>query len=148
MTLVGKHYSMHDLIQGAIAAKAAPTVHAVIAAECIRLGVGRKDYRNVIMKAYKKIRDAINWKDAPGAEFCPRWDHMKDRIYSELAKGPNSALHTKKPDWKVADEGCVWTEVDLYIAERLIAYRKNLPSTYQDHLKNIEKNKCSLAIYE
>ena len=137
VTLVGKTYSMHDLIQGAIAVKAAPRVHAVIAAECIRLGIGRNDYRNVIMKEYNKIRDAIKWKDAPGAVFCPKWDHMKSMVYSELSKGQNSALHTQKPDWSRGDEGCVWTEVDLYIAERLIAYRKHLPSTYQAHLKNI-----------
>jgi hypothetical protein len=123
VTIVGEEYSLERLVRGAIAVKAAPTIHAVIADEVIRLGVGRREYRKVVRPMYNKIRDAIGWEDRPGATLCPKWGTMKDTVVEELNKGPNKAVHKKKPDWKSGGTGCVWTEVDLYLAERLIAYR-------------------------
>ena len=137
VTIVGEEYSLTALIKAATAAKAAPTIHAVIADECIRLGVGRREYRRVVVRMYNKIRDAIGWVDKPGARFCPKWSRMKKRIHKELAKGPNKAVHTKEPEWPSGGTGCVWTEVEIYLAERLIAYRAELPVTYREHLKTI-----------
>ena len=79
VTIVGKTCSLKELIHAATTAEAAPQVHAVIADECIRLRVGRREYTKVIVPAYRKIRDAIKWVDVPGAEFCPRWGDMKKR---------------------------------------------------------------------
>ena len=137
LKIVGEQYSMHRLIQDAIAAKALPEVHLVIRDECIRLGVGRDEYRSVVVPLFNRIRNAIGWKDKGGIRFCPKWYRMKRLIHAEYTTGPNKALHIAAPDWKNRDEGCVWTEVDIYLAERLIAYRNELPSTYQTHLKTI-----------
>ena len=128
---------MKQLIQSAIASKAAPTVHAVIADEVIRLGIGRREYRAVVVPLYRRIRDAIGWVDSPSAEFCPKWREMKKLVGIELRKGPNKAIHTKKPDWSSGGAGCVWTEVELYLAERLVEYKDVLPQTYKTHLKTI-----------
>ena len=137
VTIVGEQYSLHRLIRGAIAVKAAPAIHAVIADEVIRLGVGRNEYRKVVKPLYNRIRDAIGWVDTPGALFCPKWGVMKDTVTKELSKGPNKAVHKTKSNWKSGGTGCVWTEVDVYLAERLVAYRSELPSTYRMHLKTI-----------
>ena len=137
VTIVGKTCSLKELIHAATTAEAAPQVHAVIADECIRLRVGRREYTKVIVPAYRKIRDAIKWVDVPGAEFCPRWGDMKKTIDCELAKGVNKGVHTVKPTWRAGGLGCVWTEVDVYIAERMIAYRSKLPTTYRNHLETI-----------
>ena len=59
VTIVGEEYALKDLIKAATAAKAAPTVHAVIADECIRLGIGRQEYRRVVVPMYNKIRNSI-----------------------------------------------------------------------------------------
>ena len=130
---------MQKLIASAIATKAAPTVHAVIADECIRLGVGRREYRNVIMPTYNRIRDAIGWKDTRGATFCPKWRVMKAKVHIEMKKGPNKAIHIMEPNWHKRGLGCVWTQADIYLAERLIAYRSKLPQTYRDHLKTLAR---------
>lgn len=106
-----------------MAAKAAPEIHAVIRDECIRLGVGRTEYRAVVKSLFNRIRNAIGWMDVKGAIFCPGWEVMKNMIHVEHETGPNKAVHTKKPDWRNSGDGCVWTEVDIYLAERLIAYR-------------------------
>ena len=136
--LFGEDYSMKTLISAAIAAKAVPEIHAVIRDECIRLGVGRREYRGVVMPLFSRIRKAIGWKDVKGARFCPKWGAMKIDVHKHRKEtGPNKAVHIKKPDWRVGGEGCVWAEVDLYLAERLIAYRAKLPAVYQTHLKTI-----------
>ena len=49
VTICDNQYNMKQLIQSAIAAKAAPVVHAVIADEVIRLGIGRREYRAVVV---------------------------------------------------------------------------------------------------
>ena len=139
VTICGNQYNMKQLIQSAIAAKAAPVVHAVIADEVIRLGIGRREYRSVVVPLYRRIRDAIGWVDSKAAQFCPRWRQMKKIVQIELRKGPNKAIHTKKADWRSGDAGCVWTQVELYLAERLVAYRDVLPQTYQEHLKTIAR---------
>ena len=135
--LFGEDFNMKDLIQASIAAKATTEVHAVIRDEVIRLGVGRKDYRNVVVPLFNRIRDAMEWKDRKGVTFCPKWSVMRVMVHSEYKTGPNKGLHIKTPDWRNGDEGCVWNEVDIFLAERLIAYRKELPSTYRTHLKTI-----------
>ena len=135
--ILGDDYSMGALITAAIAAKAAPEIHSVIRDECIRLGVGRREYRGVVVRLFTRIRKAIGWKDVKGSEFCPKWGVMKKMMHNEYETGPNKAVHTKKPDWRVGGDGCVWTEVELYLAERLIAYRAKLPAIYQTHLKTI-----------
>ena len=135
--IVGDDHTMGDLLTAAVAAKAAPEIHAVIRDECIRLGVGRREYRAVVVPLFTRIKQAIGWKDVKGTEFCPKWGDMKKIIHNEYETGPNKAVHTLKPDWRVGGEGCVWTEVDLYLAERLIAYRAELPAMYQTHLKTI-----------
>ena len=139
VTIVGKEYDMKQLILNSIAVKAAPIIHAVIADEVIRLSVGRKEYVKVVVPLFNRIRDAIGWTDHPGAVFCPKWTAMKILVHKEMDKGPNKAIHVKKPDWRAGDTGCVWTEVDLYLAERLITYRETLPATYNAHLKTIAR---------
>ena len=134
---MGKDYDMQQLIKSAMASKAAPIVHAVIAEEVIRLGVGRQEYRKVVVPLFEKIRDAIGWVDSKGACFCPTWYLMKELVQAELKKGPNKATHTLKPSWRSGETGCVWTQVDEYIAERLIAWRAELPDIYRQHLKTI-----------
>lgn len=121
--ILGKDCSMEDLITASIAAKATPKIHNVIRDECIRLGVGRKEYREIVVPLFNRIRDAIKWKDVKGARFCPKWGDMKKLVHTEYKTGPNKAVHMQEPDWCRGGEGCVWTEVDLYLAERLIAYR-------------------------
>ena len=64
---------------------------------------------------------------------------MKKIVQIELRKGPNKAIHTKKADWCSGTAGCVWTQVELYLAERLVAYRDVLPQTYKEHLKTITR---------
>ena len=135
--IVGEKHSMHKLIRASIAVKAAPEVHAVIRDEVIRLGVGRDEYRHVVKPLFNRIRKAIGWVDVKGATFVPKWEIMKAMIHVEYKKGPNKGTHTVKPDWSNGDEGSVWTEVDIYLAERLIAYRNELPSTYRTHQKTI-----------
>ena len=137
MQIVGESHSLDQLIRASIAAKAAPAVHAVIADECIRLGVGRREYRKVVVPLFNRIRDAIRWKDTKGSKFCPGWETMKKMKMNKLQSGPNKAVHTFKPEWGSRALGCVWTEVELYLAERLIAYRAELPSTYRQHLTTI-----------
>ena len=137
LKIVGEQYSMHRLIRDSIAVKAMTEVHLVIRDECIRLGVGRREYRAVVVPLFNRIRDAIGWKDTSGITFCPKWHQMKRMVHIEYKNGPNKALHVVKPDWNNGDEGAVWTEVDIYLAERLIAYRNDLPSTYRTHLKTI-----------
>ena len=137
LKIVGEQYSMQRLIRDAIAAKALPEVHLVIRDECIRLGVGRREYRAVVVPLFNRIQDAIGWKDKKEITFCPKWERMKRMVHLEYKNGPNKALHVATPDWKNCDEGCVWTEVDVYLAERLIAYRNELPSTYRTHLQTI-----------
>ena len=44
---------MKQLIQSSIAAKTAPVVHTVIADEVIRLGIGRREYRAVVVPLYE-----------------------------------------------------------------------------------------------
>ena len=139
VTICGNQYNMKQLIQSAIAAKAAPVVHAVIADEVIRLGIGRREYRTVVVPLYKRIRDAIGWVDSTAVRFCPKWRQMKKIVQIELRKGPNKAIHTKKADWCSGTAGCVWTQVELYLAERLVAYRDVLPQTYKEHLKTITR---------
>ena len=136
--IVGKDYTLTELILASTAATATPMVHSVIADECIRLGVSRDGYRNVVRPAYNRIRDAIKWVDAPGALFCPKWGDMKIMMDKEMRKGPNKGVHTMKPNWRVGGDGCVWTEVNVYIEERLIAYRSQLPDTYRNHLRTID----------
>ena len=58
-------------------------------------------------------------------------------VHAEYETGPNQGVHTVNPDWRVCGQGCVWTEVELYLAERLVAYRSALPVTYRNHLKTI-----------
>ena len=135
--IIGEKYSMGSLIQDAIAAKAMPEVRLVIRDECIRLGVGRREYRAVVVPLFNRIRDAIGWKDRLSITFCPKWHQMKKLCYVEYKSGPNKGLRIVKSDWENREEGCVWTEVDTYIVERLIAYRKELPETYRTHLKTI-----------
>ena len=137
LKIVGEQYTMGNLIRDAIAAKAMPEVHLVIRDECIRLGVGRREYRAVVVPLFNRIRDAIGWKDRRGITFCPKWQQMKRMCYAEYKSGPNKGIHIVKPDWKNREEGCVWTEVDVYLAERLIAYRMELPAAYRTHLKTI-----------
>ena len=91
----------------------------------------------MIVPMYNRIRDSIGWKDTPGARFCPKWRVMKGKVHKELLKGPNKATHTMEPNWSKGGVGCVWTEVDVYLAERLVAYRSELPSTYRTHLKTL-----------
>ena len=128
---------MKQLIQSSIAAKAAPVVHTVIADEVIRLGIGRREYRAVVVPLYERIRDAIGWIDSRAATFCPKWRTMKDLVKKELRKGPNKGIHTLKPNWRNGGTGCVWTDVETYLAERLVAYRNVLPQTYRTHLKTL-----------
>ena len=137
LTIVGKDYSLTQLIQASTAVKATPMVHSVIADECLRLGTSRDEYRKIVRPAYNRIRDAIKWVDAPGALFCPKWGVMKRMMDNEMQKGPNKAVHTMKPNWRAGGAGCVWTEVDVYISERLISYRSQLPNTYKNHLRTI-----------
>ena len=135
--IVGENHTMKELITASIAAKAVPGIHAVIRDEVIRLGVGRREYRAVVKPLFFRIAKSIGWKDVPGVSFCPPWSKVKDMVHSEYAKGPNKAVHTKVPDWPACAEGCVWTDVSLYLAERLITYRSELPDTYRVHLKTI-----------
>ena len=128
---------MKQLIQSSIAAKAAPAVHTVIADEVIRLGMGRREYRAVVVPLYERIRDAIGWVDSPAATFCPKWRTMKGLVKKELRKGPNKGIHTLKPNWRNGGTGCVWTDVETYLVERLMAYRNVLPQTYREHLKTL-----------
>ena len=62
---------------------------------------------------------------------------MKDLVKKELRKGPNKGIHTLKPNWRNGGTGCVWTDVETYLAERLVAYRNVLPQTYRTHLKTL-----------
>ena len=139
VTIAGEEYNMQQTIVNSIAAKATPIVHGVIADEVIRLGIGRREYRKVVDPLFNRIRDAIQWKDCKGARFCPQWRKMKQLVYKEMRKEANKATHTKKPDWKKGKEGCVWTEVGLYLTERLIAFKEALPQTYALHLKTIAR---------
>ena len=137
--IVGKPCTLDSLLRASIAAKAAPAIHRVIVDECIRLGVGRRDYRKVVVPLFNRIRDAIKWKDVKGAVFCPQWEIIKPKVYAKVGNGPNKGLNTFKPDWGGGKHGCVWTDLSLYLAERLIAYRSKLPSTYQQHLQTIAR---------
>ena len=130
---------MQKLITSAMAAKASPIVHDVIADECIRQGLGRREYRKVVVPTYNRIRDAIGWKDTRGARFCPRWREMKAKMHLEMKKGPNKATHINTPNWRKRDLGCVWTQVNIYLAERLIAYSRELSQTYRDHIKTLQR---------
>ena len=69
--LFGEDFNMRDLVTTSIAAKATEEIHAVIRDECIRLGVGRNDYRAVVKPLFWRIRDAMQWKDRKGATFVP-----------------------------------------------------------------------------
>ena len=73
-------------------------VHSAIVDECIRLRVSRDEYHTLIRPAYNRIRDAINWVDAAGALFCPKWGVMKKLIDEEMKKGPNKGVHTMTPN--------------------------------------------------
>ena len=70
LKIVGEQYPMQRLIRDAIAAKALPEVHLVIRDECIRLGVGRREYRAVVVPLFNRIQDAIGWKDKKEITFC------------------------------------------------------------------------------
>ena len=135
--LFGEDFNMKDLVTASIAAKATTEVHAVIRDEVIRLGVGRQQYRAVVVPLFNRIRDAMEWKDHKWVRFCPQWSVMKDMVNSHRKTGPNKGLNIKTPDWLNGGEGCVWNQVEIFLAERLIAYRKHLPATYRNHLKTI-----------
>ena len=126
LQIFGEECSMDRLLRDSMAV---PAIHAVITDEVIRLGVGRREYRAVVVPSFNRIRDAIGWKDVKGVKVCPQWQVMKKKVIVAYGSGPNKALHVVKPDWKNGNEGCVWTEVDLYLAERLIAYRAELVHT-------------------
>ena len=53
--ILGKEHTAKGLIVGAIAAKAAPHIHAVIRDEVIRLGVGRREYHAVVVPLFNRI---------------------------------------------------------------------------------------------
>ena len=135
--LFGEDFNMKDLVIGSIAAKATSKIHAVIRDEAIRLCVGRDEYRAAVVPLFNRIRDAMKWKDRKGVRFCPKWSAMKAMIHSHRKTGPNKGLNIKTPDWLNGGEGCVWNQVDIFLAERLIAYRKELPACYRAHLKTI-----------
>ena len=135
--LFGVDFNTKDLLIASVAAKATTEVHEVIRDEVIRLGVGRKQYRAVVIPLFNRIRGAIGWKDCKGVKFCPKWAAMKDMVSSHRKTGPNKGLNIKTPDWVNGGDGCVWTQVDIFLAERLIKYRKDLPATYRSHLKTI-----------
>ena len=135
--LFGKEFNMKDLVIASIAAKATSEVHAVIRDEVICLCVGRQQYQAVVVPLFNRIRAAMGWKDRKGVRFCPKWSVMKGMVHSHRKTGPNRGLNIKTPDWLNGGEGCVWNQVDIFLAERLIAYRKELPACYRTHLKTI-----------
>ena len=119
ISIVGEQCTLDSLFRASIAAKAAPAIHQVIADECIRLGVGRRDYRKVVVPLFNRIRDAIKWKDVKGARFCPKWGQMKTEVYDKkMCNGPNKTLKIFRPDWSSGKAGCVWADVSMYLAER------------------------------
>ena len=126
-----------EALSRSMQARAVTEIHEVIAEAVIRLGVGRREYRAVVAPSYDKIRKAIKWKDGPRVEFCPQWQKMKSIVARELKKGPNRYLHRCQPDWREGAHGAVWSQVDKYIAERLVAFREQLPDMYREHLKTL-----------
>ena len=64
--------NMEETLSRSMQVRAVAEIHEVIAETVIRNGVGRREYRKVVMPSYDKIRDAIKWKDGPRVEFCPQ----------------------------------------------------------------------------